>query len=308
MTTSLWIRLALFGIASLGATFVLGCLRRFPLGFAAALSVGAYTAACLQIYTELPWVLCLPIGSLAGASVCLVPAVFDKVLQGDEYVVLSWMLATACAETIGLMRITGGQHSLIGIPPLFGGITGFQSSAWLLGALFGVSGVIAWLFRRSYAYQEALLAGVNPRALLAGGQSVQRISLQVHLVAGLFGGLAGAFWGSIYQTLHPSFFGLPESVVILLVCLLGGQGRPWGVPVGLLTVFVLPQMIHWELAVTPLAALSRSLGMVPPDPTAVVSSLQQALLGVLLVVTIIWLPQGIVPSLSTAWERHRGRH
>jgi ABC-type branched-subunit amino acid transport system permease subunit len=207
------------------------------------------------------------------------------------------MLALACSEGIGLMEVTGGQHSLIGIPPLVAGESGFAVATWMLIFVFFSLGMLCWLFARSRSYQEARLIGLSPRALSAAGGSVQSVSLQVHWIAGLFGGLAGGLWGAMYQTLHPSLFGLPESVIILLVCLLGGQGEPTGVAVGLAVVFLVPEFLDLTDAVPVFAALTQLLGFSPPDPAAVVSALRQAMLGALLVVVIIWLQKGIVPVL-----------
>lgn len=300
MNLSTIVRLCLFGIACLGATLILGCLRRFPLGFAACLSIGAYVAACFRIGGNLPWAACVPLACAAAALLCAIPALADRMLEGDEYVVLSWMLAMGCAELIGLMRVTGGQHSLFGIPPLLGGPAGFSGSTAVLVVVFVVCTLIALAFRRTRAYEEACVAGINPRALSAAGGSPGRTTLYIHMVGGAVGGLAGAFWGPLYQTLHPSLFGLSESVIIILVCLLGGQGEPAGVPVGLAVVFLAPQMLHLEYAVGPFAALSQWLGVTPPDPSVVVSALSQALLGALLVATIVWLRRGIVPAVVGA--------
>ena len=301
-----FVRVSLFGISSLGATHILGCLRRFPLGFSAVLSAGAYTAACLRIYQNWPWAICIVVACAAGALICVIPALFDRCLEGDEYVVLSWMMAMACAEAIGLMKITGGQHSLIGIPPLLRGASGFTMSAILLMAVFGGATAVGWVFRRSYAYEESLLAGLNPHALSSAGRSPYRTSLHVHLIGGAIGGLAGAFWGSLYQTLHPSQFGLSESVVILLICLLGGQGEPAGVLVGLVAVFALPQALNFARVAPALAALSRYIGVSPPDATIVANSLNQAFLGVLLVATVVWCKRGITPSVSKALQHRKG--
>ena len=302
MTLSLLVRLALFGMASIGVTFLLGCLRRFPLGFAAVLSIGAYTAACLRIEAGWPWWACVAAGSLAGAVVSVVPALFDRALVGDEYVVLSWMVALGCAEMIGLMEVTGGQHSLIGIPPLFGGAKGFGQGAQVLYALFMGVMLLAWLFRRSRSYQEARLAGVCPKSLAVAGRSVLSVSLQVHWMAGLCGGLAGSFWGALYQTLHPSMFGLSESVVILLICLVGGQGEPLGVVLGLLVVFLVPDLLPLQRMAPSLAWLSRLLGVDPPDPVVVVNCLHQAMLGLLLVAAILWMQRGMMPFFERGWH------
>lgn len=239
MNSSLLVRLSLFGISCLGATIILGCLRRFPLGFAGSLSAGAYMAACLKLYAGWPWAACIPMACLAGAAICIVPAIFDEALEGDEYVVLSWMLAMGLAEVIGLMEITGGQHSLIGIPPLMQDANGFSQSGWVVFTVFAIGTAIVWGFSRSLAYEEASLAGLNPHALSIAGRNPYNTSLNVHFFSGAVGGLAGSFWGPLYQTLHPSLFGLSESVVILLVCLLGGQGQPLGVLIGLAVVFLL---------------------------------------------------------------------
>ncbi len=310
MESSLIIRLSLFGISCIGVTFILGCARRFPLGFAATLSAGAYTAACLRMFTGIPWPACILFACMSGALIGALPAVFDKALEGDEHVVFSWMVALGFAEAIGLMQITGGQHSLIGIPPLLEGTNAFAHAAWLVVTVFAVVVAFAYRFRRTNAYEEACLAGLNPTVLSMAGRSSYTTSLKIHVVGGTLGGLAGAFWGPVYGTLHPSLFGLPESVVFLLVCLIGGQGEPLGVIVGLAIVFLLPPLLHFDGSVGGFAALSRSMGVAPPDPDVVVSSLNQAFLGLLLVISVVWLQRGVMPFVQRAWisMRHRRQH
>src|SRR5207302_556425 len=129
------IRFCLFGIASLGATFLLGCLRRFPLGFVASVAAGAYVAACVRIACQCPWPVAIGAGALAGGLVAWVPAALGDSLVGDEYAIFSWMTAIATYEVISMLEITGGQHSLTGIPPLFSGTDGLARTAWTLAAI-----------------------------------------------------------------------------------------------------------------------------------------------------------------------------
>jgi ABC-type branched-subunit amino acid transport system permease subunit len=95
-------------------------------------------------------------------------------------------------------------------------------------------------------------------------------------------------------------FGLPETIVILLICLIGGEGEPLGIPIGIAIVFLLPKALPLSVAAGELRKLSVMLGANPPDSSAVVSSLQQATLGVLLVVFITLLRRGVIPSLRAS--------
>ncbi|MCP4677636.1 MAG: hypothetical protein GY854_19395 [Deltaproteobacteria bacterium] len=306
MSETLIIRLSLYGIAALGATLVLGCLRRFPLGFIGTVGVGAYTAAVTQMVAGYPWAFCLAAGAVAGALFGALPGIFDEGLVGDEYAVLSWMMAIAAYETISMLEVTGGQHSLIGIPPLFAGAVGLRNTAYLYAGSFAVILALLMAFRRSQAYDQARLAGLNPRTLAQSGQSPRAVSLKIHLLAGALGGLAGALWGPAYRSLHPSQFRLTESIVILLVCLVGGQGEPLGVLVGLLLIFLVPTLVDFSAAAPSLSGFSAALGMRPPDDSAVASSLYQAFLGGVLVVVLLFGRRGVIPALRRAANRLGG--
>lgn len=298
MNPALLVRLGLFGSACLGATFILGCCRRFPLGFSATLLIGAYTAACLKIQSGMPWWICIAFGSLAGSLVALIPASLDRFLEGDEYVVFSWVFAMGLAEVIGQLEITGGRHSLTDIPPLRTTGGSLMPYGILALTLFFLLLSLSVLFRRSIAFQEAALSGANPNALALAGRDPHQTSLVVHLFCGAIGGMAGAFWGPAYRTLYPSQFGLSESIVILLVCLLGGQGEPLGVVIGLAAVFLIPPLLPFEALSGILASFSQRLGAIPPDQAVVVNSLNQAFLGVLLIGTIIGLRKGVIGAIA----------
>lgn len=301
MNETILIRLSIYGIAALGVTLLLGCLRRFPLGFVVTLSVGAYVASCLRVTVAWPWSFCFAAGALAGGLVGALPALIDTWLEGDEYAVLWWMLAVLAYEAVSLPTlspITGGQHSLVGIPPVFSGPEGRHLTAVTLFSAFLAAMAVLTAFRRSQAYEQASLSGLDPRVLEGAGQSVRWVSLKIHILGGILGGLAGSFWGGAFQAIHPSQFRLSESIVLLLICLVGGQGEPLGVAVGIVLVFLGPQLIDFKAAVPVFQKITVTLGLVPPDSAAVESSLYQGFLGVLLVLVIIYRGQGIVPALK----------
>jgi len=116
------------------------------------------------------------------------------------------------------------------------------------------------------------------------GINIVRTKLAAYAIGAAFGGFAGAFLATYYNTVNAEQFEFGFSVFILCMVVIGGIGSIWGAVVGavalsLLNRFGLPQA-------------SRLLDPVGIDLPAVSSGV----FGFLLLLTMLLRPQGLVPS------------
>jgi branched-chain amino acid transport system permease protein len=109
-------------------------------------------------------------------------------------------------------------------------------------------------------------------------------------IGGAIAGLAGTLYASWAEIVTPGMFSLGQSAEIIIWCIVGGLGTLTGPVIGAMI----------------LAFLQFLLG----QQTVVDSTL---FLGLLLILSVLFLPRGVVPSIGLLWSRsglrrRRSRH
>jgi branched-chain amino acid transport system permease protein len=120
-------------------------------------------------------------------------------------------------------------------------------------------------------------------AAAAMGINLVRTKLSAYAIGAAFGGFAGAFFGTYYNTVNADQFEFGFSVFILCMVIIGGAGSITGAVVGAVVVSMMNRFGLPELT-----KLLEPLGI---DLRAVSSGF----FGFLLVLTMLLRPQGLVP-------------
>ena len=87
---------------------------------------------------------------------------------------------------------------------------------------------------RSLQQNEELAASI--------GVNVARLRLLAYAVSSFYGGIAGAMFAAISQSMYPSSFQVADSVNFMLNCFLGGLGFVFGPMLGTLVLY-----FGWDL-------------------------------------------------------------
>ncbi len=146
-------------------------------------------------------------------------------------------------------------------------------------------------------------------AAAAMGVNTVRIKLLAFAIGAAFSGFAGSFYGAKLSLVSPENFGFTVSITILVMVVLGGMGNLGGVIVGSLLIYSI--IFLFLPALPPLAeSWATSLGfgsLVPPDGDwpgigQEVQRLKFLLFGLILVLTMLLRPQGLIPSRARQQE------
>jgi branched-chain amino acid transport system permease protein len=142
-----------------------------------------------------------------------------------------------------------------------------------------------------------------------------RIKLLAFAIGAAFSGFAGAFYGAKLSLVSPENFGFSVSITILVMIVLGGMGNIPGVIAGAMLIYV---VIFGLLgALPPLAeewATSLGLGSLVapsgdwPGIAQEVQRLRFLIFGLILVLTMLLRPQGLIPSRVRSQELTKGVH
>jgi ABC-type branched-subunit amino acid transport system ATPase component/ABC-type branched-subunit amino acid transport system permease subunit len=232
--------LATTALVGVGLNVLLGLAGEVSLGQGGFLALGAYGVGILTTKAGLGFWEALPLAVLLVAAISAVLSIPALRVTGP-YLAMVTIAFGFIVESVSVewRDLTGGASGLTGIPAPFG--TG--GTALLACGFCGLA--LAWfhIFARSplgLAMQATASAPAAARSIGIGALPVRTAAFVLAAVtAGLAGGLQAALTGFI----APSSFPFSQSILFLLVVVLGGAGRTLGPLVGSAVVVLLPELL-----------------------------------------------------------------
>lgn len=311
--------LIFLAIASGEAWNVLGGYTgQYSVGHAAYYGVGAYTTMILLQKSHVPpWLGLWPAVGLAVLVALVIGSICFR-LRGPYFVLAS----IAVAEIMRLVAltwkdVTNGAEGMLAsdIPPLtLGGwvITDFLSKvpfyyASLALAACAVLANVAVQHSKLGYYFQAIREDQDAAHSLG-------ISLRLHknvalAISAVFTALAGAFYAVYVGFIDPgNVLGLDLSVQLVLVCIIGGIGTVEGPVVGAVVLVLLSEGLRSNVIAAGLFKLhvlseNSRVGLFLKENLAHAHLL---IYGVLVVVVILFMPEGITGFVRRRWPARRG--
>ncbi|MER8483598.1 branched-chain amino acid ABC transporter permease [Mesorhizobium sp. M1322] len=241
---------ALLSIASAGVwvTFYIG---RINIGQGAFALMGGYVSAILVVQYGVSFWLTLPLAGLFCAAASVLIGLPILRLRGVYFAMVTLVL-TEVARLLALaLPITNGAKGMVSIP-LPGGISifgltilpDFATLANPRPAFYLVSVVLmvlcfAALYRLVHSRIGKLCQSLQQNEELASSIGVNIAYLRViaYAISSFLGGLGGAMFVAISQSIYPSSFTVTDSVNFMLNCFLGGLGHVFGPMIGTFVLY-----------------------------------------------------------------------
>jgi branched-chain amino acid transport system ATP-binding protein len=243
--------LALVGLAAIvgvGLNVLLGLSGQISLGHVAFYAIGAYVVGILTTRTAIGFWVALPLATAAAGVAGVLLAVPALRVRGPYLAMVTiasgFIVEQGAVEWSGL---TGGWNGLIGIPtPSLGGYKFAEREIAVLVLLLTVLAI--WL----YARLEASPWGKAMRAVRDSEVASQSIGLDptvirtvAFAISAAVAGFAGGLFAAMSDFISPESFPFFQSILFLLVVMIGGADRVWGPLVGALIVVLLPELLSW---------------------------------------------------------------
>lgn len=236
-------------------TFAIG---RINLGQAAFALLGGYVCAiCVTRFGFSFW-LALPLSGVVAALIGLLLGIGILHLRGVYFAMITISLSEAVRLAIqNGGDLTGGAGGITGIPvpgelsifglmivPNFASGNTHLSFFYLSGALLLVAILLVWRLMESRIGRvfQSLQQGQELSQSL--GINITNYRLVAFAVSSFLGGIGGAFFVSVQQSVYPSSFVVSDSVSFALYCLLGGPGYVAGPVVGAFLLTIAFQLLH----------------------------------------------------------------
>ena len=235
-------------IVGVGLNVLLGMTGQISLGHAAFYAIGAYVVGILT--TKLDWTFwtTLPLaGVIAGVAGVLL-AIPALRVRGPYLAMVTiafgFVVEQGAAEWEGL---TGGWNGVLGIPlpSLFGFDFSEREMAFLV---FCFTVLSLYLYARLSAspWGKAMRAVRDSEiASRSIGLDPTLIRATAFAISAITAGFAGAMFASVTNFISPESFPFFQSILFLLVVMIGGADRLLGPLVGALVVVLLPEILSF---------------------------------------------------------------
>ncbi len=129
-------------------------------------------------------------------------------------------------------------------------------------------------------------------AASAMGVPLMRTKLWSYGIGAVFGGFAGALYGSFINGIFPTSFSFQISVIVLVMVIVGGMGNVWGVILGACVISWLNQVGLTKIG----DGINSVISDTGSDYVVNIPQYKFGILGGLLVVMMLFRPEGLIPS------------
>lgn len=249
---------ALLSIASAGVwlTFYIG---RINIGQGAYALAGGYVSAVLIMQAGMNFWFTIPLAGIFCALLSVLIGVPILRLRGVYFAMVTLVLTEVMRLAALALPITNGAKGITSIPlpqelSLFG-LTLIPDFSTLenpkLAFYFAAASIMvicyAVLWRIVNSRLGHLCRSLQQNEELSASIGVHTAYLRVlaYSISSFFGGIAGAMFVAISQSIYPSSFQVADSINFMLNCFLGGLGYVFGPMLGTLVLY-----FGWDLLFT----------------------------------------------------------
>lgn len=284
----------IYAIAAIGLNLLFGYAGQFSLGHAGFFAIGAYTSALLTLRLGVPFVVAFLSAGFLAAIIGFILSLPALRISGIYLAVTTLGFGVAVPQFIVWQESwTGGSMGLHNLPlaaiPL--GLNNsivFRTDQDYYYLALGVL-ILLTIFARNIIHSDTGRALISIRdselAARAMGVNLVRYKTTAFALSAFYAGLAGSLYAHLLHGISPEDFTVFLSVDFVTMIVLGGLGSVRGPLIGAFLLVLLQN----SLTRLPLLSEFKNLYIVA--------------LGAILILIVIFLPQGIVGG----WQKLRLR-
>lgn len=275
------ILIGIYAILAMTLNLVVGYTGLLSITHAAFYGIGAYSVALLMTMAHWNFFPALLVGMLLSIAMSYGIGSVLSGLSGDYYVLgtvgFNFIIYSVF---LNWQDLTRGPLGIPGIPkPELFGISFSSNAVFLVFVVlwcFAVWLVCRWITRSSFG---RALKGIREDevALQVFGYKTVQYKLVIFMISAGLASIAGGLFATYISFIDPSTFTVDESIFVLAIIILGGLANLRGSLLGALFLVLLPEIL-------------RFVGF----PTDIAAQMRLFTYGALLVVLMMYRPQGLV--------------
>jgi len=275
------ILIGIYSILAVSLNLVVGHLGLVSLAHAVFYGIGAYAAAFVALRLDLPF----PCGVVSAILLSCVLGVLvgaPSLRVRDEYFVITSFACQIIAFSVfnNWSQVTGGPLGLPGIPPP--GLLGWSlSSKWAILVLTGLFCLSTLLIAHRLVHSPfgRVLKAIREDEVFAEahGKAIAHFKIVTFVISAGLASMAGVVYAHYISFIDPTSFTLMESILVISMLIIGGSGSLGGPFLGAILLVALPEAL-------------RFVGL----PSGVAANVRQVFYGILLVLFMVFRPQGLL--------------
>jgi ABC-type branched-subunit amino acid transport system permease subunit len=317
-------------ILALGLNIVVGFAGLLDLGYVAFFAIGAYTWGIFgstqltnvlniapinqHLLSALFWPMVLVAALVAALFGVLLGAPTLR-LRGDYLAIVTLGFGEIVPIVfLEMDKYTNGTNGIVGVQsPSFFGINWTIITPvpyyYLILALIAFSIFVNVRLRDSRLGRAWIAIREDEIAAASSGINLVTTKLFAFATGAFFAGIAGAYHTAKLGGVSPDSFSFGDSVIFLAMVVIGGIGSIPGVIVGALVVYSLNEFLLAQLdslaadPSNPLFAIHNAIAHFIPGFTF--GNVRNLIFGFVLVLIMIFRPEGLIPSARRRREFHQ---
>lgn len=274
----------IFGLAAIGLNLLMGFAGQVSLGHAGFLGIGGYAVAIGPTHFGMPSWFCIIGGAALSGFIALLVGRPILRLKGHYLavatlgfgVLVAIVLTNEATWTGGPDGMTVPRLTLLTWP-----VRGVDAWYWIASVTFLAGATLALNLGDSPTGRALKAIHDSEVASSMLGIDVPRQKLTIFVVSAIFVSVAGSYLALFNGHITPEVSGFLRSIELVAMVVLGGMGSVVGSLVGATVLVVLPQML------------------------TVLQEYEDIVIGLILMGFMIFLRQGIVPSLAAVLTESR---
>lgn len=287
---NLLIVFGIFAILALSMDIVIGYLGELSLGHAAFFGLGAYTSALLAKNFGFPFWLALPAAGLVSALVGYIIGFLSFRLRGAYFSIITLAFAQILQLisnnwvqlTNGPMGLTKIPAPVISFPGLFRLELSNEFSYYYLILLLLVLTIIVIKKVVNSSTGRAFMAIREQESLAKSvGINTFRFKLLAFSLSTMLAGVAGSAYAHYFRIISPDLLGIYYTSTPLMMVFIGGRASILGPLAGAAVFSLLPEALRMA------------------------GNLRMAVFSILLLLSLMFMPEGLFRGFSMAWKKIR---
>jgi branched-chain amino acid transport system permease protein len=276
------IRICFAAIIAIGLNFLMGFAGQISIGHAAFVAMGAYASAILT--SQLNWspLLSLLVGAVGVGILAFIIAKPILRLKGHSLTMAT--LGLGIIVNIALInegKLTGGPDGVAVGPFTVGGFAIETPEQWyvLAAALLVLAIVVSLNLFSSPAGRALRALNGSEVAAKVMGVDTGAFKVRVFILSAVVASIAGSLLAHYSAFITPQLAGFMHSIEIATMVVVGGMASTFGAVFGACLLLILPQLLGG------------------------LQDYEMVFFGLVLMLTMIFMPQGLVPSLARRFAR-----
>ncbi|MDQ1601016.1 MAG: branched-chain amino acid transport system ATP-binding protein livM, partial [Actinomycetota bacterium] len=273
------------GVQAVSWNIISGYAGYVSLGHSVFLGIGSYTAAIIALHSGVNPLLLAPLGGVVAVVLATLVGLVVLRTRGHAFVIITIaLLLSAQIVATNWRSLTKGSNGItLELPPWSRDIQNIPFYLIML-LLLALTVVFSALIRRTKFGTGLIAIREDEGKAAAIGVNTTRYKVTAYAASSFFIGVAGGVYAYFLTFLNPvGSFSILGSVTIVLSALAGGRGTLYGPVVGAFIVG-----IGSEAATVYGGSSSRVL-----------------IFGLALMIIVLFLPDGLLPTFAKVWRRYR---